>query len=102
MATLSDSQLHTLIRWKLERGALPLQEQNQRVYDGYGGNRECDGCGQRISTSDVLFEVEAGNSSLMALDRQCFDVWLIESRASAPAESSRGAVVSDRGLPHLR
>lgn len=102
MPTLNDAELRSHIRWQLSRGALPLQAENQKVYGGYGAEQECDGCGRRISTSDVLYEVEAGSSSL-ALHRQCFDAWLIESRACRARQPAVGSVViSDRRVVILR
>lgn len=96
MLTLSDSELRGYIRWQLRRGALPLQAEHQNVYGGYGANQECDGCGRRISASDVLYEVVAGSSSLLALHRQCFDAWLMESRKCRGVDSIGSVVVSDR------
>jgi hypothetical protein len=81
---------------------LPLQTENQRVYGGYGENQQCDGCGLRINASDVLYEVEVGSSSLLALHRQCFDAWLTESRAVSGAGSAGSVVVSDRSYVLLR
>jgi hypothetical protein len=102
MPTLNDSELRSHIRWQLTRGALPLQAENQKVYGGYGADQECDGCGRRITTSDVVYEVEAGSSSL-ALHRRCFDAWLVESRACSAREDSVGSVViSDRRSVILR
>jgi hypothetical protein len=102
MSTLNDTELRRHIRWQLTRGALPLQAENQRVYGGYGADQECDGCGGRISTSDVLYEVDTGSSSL-ALHRQCFDAWLMESRVySARGDSIGSVVISDRRTVILR
>jgi hypothetical protein len=96
MPTFNESELRSLIRRQLARGALPLQAEHQKVYGGYGADQECDGCGRRISISDVLYEVEAG-SSLLALHRQCFDTWLIESRLySAQGDAIGSIVISDR------
>lgn len=102
MPTLNDSELRSLIRRQLARGALPLQAEHQKVYGGYGADQVCDGCGGRISMSDVLYEVDAGSSSL-ALHRQCFDAWLMESRLySAQADAIGSIVISDRRTLILR
>lgn len=102
MPTVSDSELRTRIRRQLNRGALPLQAESQKVYAGYGADQECDGCGGPISSTDVLYEVEAG-SCLLALHRQCFDAWLMESRAGKGSGDCIGSVVvSDRRYVILR
>src|SRR5579872_5219549 len=102
MPPLTHSALCALIRWKLARGTLPLHEEHQRVCDGWGANQECDGCGQSISASDVLFEVEAGNSSRLVLHRQCFNAWLMESRACMQTDVIGSAAAWDLRPPVLR
>jgi hypothetical protein len=93
MPTLYESELRAYIRSQLEMGALPLQAENQKVYGGYGTNQRCDVCGERITASDVVYEVEASRSSLLALHRQCFDAWRMESRVHSGRFNSIGSVV---------
>ena len=91
MSTLSDSpmdtELRAHVRQLLDTGALPLRSDNQKLYGGHGSNQICDCCGEIISTSDVLYEVESPEHSLLAMHRSCFEAWEGESQ---------GRVSSDR------
>jgi len=50
-------QLREQVRTRIASGALP-QTVGARVYAGYGNNQTCDVCGQPISRSQILYEVE--------------------------------------------
>jgi hypothetical protein len=98
MSTLSDSpmdaELRAHVRQLLDAGALPLRSDNQKLYGGRGSKQLCDCCGEIISISDVLYEVESPEHSLLAMHRTCFEAWETESRgrvSNARKETPYGA-----------
>ncbi len=89
MSTLSEADLHTQIRWLLETAALPARTHNQQLFAGNGADEVCDCCGSVISASDVLYELESPEHSLLTMHLRCFEAWERESRdrAAVPGES---------------
>ena len=79
MSTLSEADLRAHIRWQLRTGALPFQEEQQKLYGGRGSGQRCDCCGCDIGIQDVLYEVEPPDHLPLAMHLHCFDAWAIES-----------------------
>jgi hypothetical protein len=88
MSTLSEADLRTHIRGKLEAGALPFRAANQKLYGGRGGGQLCDCCGRAVCTHDVLYEVESPGRALLAMHLRCFDAW---DRIACALQAARNA-----------
>jgi len=89
-----EADLRGHIRWLLETGALPLRSEEQKLYGGRGSGQRCDCCGRGIAASEVLYEVESPEHSLLAMHLQCFEGW--------EAESSGRHSNAAKGSPYLR
>jgi hypothetical protein len=74
---MDDAAIRARIRAMLETGTLPCDEPDQKTWAGKGGGMYCAACGQRISLTEVEFEVDVGGATLR-LHRLCHQFWLEE------------------------
>ena len=68
---------------RLDTLSLPLADKPQ-IFGGYGEDQLCDGCGDAIGRSEVLYESEMEQGSeriVVTMHRWCFDIWMEESLA---------------------
>ena len=74
-----------VIRERLHQRLLPHDEPCRRQGENAGG-RLCDGCGQRITSAQVSYDVDFApgvTPPSLRLHRECFEIWLCE-RQSPP------------------
>jgi hypothetical protein len=64
-----------------------MRADNQKLYGGRGADQPCACCGDLVRASDILFEVEMPEHSLLTMQRQCFEAWEIESRERPDARN---------------
>lgn len=95
MSVPNDVERRAFIRTRLAEGTLPSRTDDQRIYGGYGEEQACDCCGRSITSTDVLYEIEATKDAErpITMHLPCFDVWVQESRKEDRANAS---VTSDR------
>jgi hypothetical protein len=83
--TAITASLRAQIRTRLAARTLPSQTSNSKLFGGYGEDQNCECCGQTISRTEVLFEIELQGTPLplqiMAMHRECFDAWAAECRS---------------------
>jgi hypothetical protein len=94
MSVPSDADLRACIRARLAERILPIHQENQKIYAGYGEDQPCDCCGRSIGSTDVLYEIEVPSecTKSLAMHLPCFDTWVGESRTadSARLQLNRG------------
>ena len=89
MPSRSDTAIPNLlraqIRGRLAAQTLPPQTSSSKLFGGYGEDQNCDCCGQPITSTEVLFEIElqagALSTMIMTMHRECFDAWAAECRS---------------------
>jgi hypothetical protein len=83
--TAISASLRAQIRERLAARTLPPQTSSSKLFGGYGGDQSCDCCGQPITSTEVLFEIElqasAPSTQIMTMHRECFDAWAAECRS---------------------
>jgi hypothetical protein len=87
MSVPSDAELLAYIQARLAEGRLSSRERNHKIYAGYGEDQPCDGCGRRITSTDVLYEIEIPSdcAKSLAMHLPCFEIWVGESRTADAA-----------------
>lgn len=84
---LRHSALRHHVRELIENGRLPVMLPHE-VHAGYGSGRICAACGERITPSQVEYEVEdSGSDTRLRFHVGCHLVWQVEcgrSQAKIP------------------
>ena len=90
-------ELRTHIAERINSGRLPHAVE-EKIFAGYGHDEICDACGKPVRNNEVLYEVELTQkqtgSSLLAMHRWCFNLWVEESHQRRP---DTGKPISEAG-----
>ena len=74
--------IDAVIRAKMSAGVLPAPESPD--YVACGSTERCDGCDQRIISTDMEYGVKTASGRVLRLHRRCywawFDAWSSEGR----------------------
>lgn len=68
------NEIAALILSKIVAGTLP-NASIKRARTGFGTDRVCHGCDQRIKPTEFQDELEVARTVVLRLHRQCFTVW---------------------------
>jgi hypothetical protein len=80
MDTPTQADLRAHVRRLLATGVLPLRSRDQKLFGGQGVGQTCSCCGDVISASDVLYEIECPERPQpLPMHLQCLEAWELES-----------------------
>jgi hypothetical protein len=68
-------EIRARIRKMRATGVIPC-DPPERIWAGTGGGHRCIGCGDRIASTEVEYEVELPTGITIRLHRICHVVWL--------------------------
>ena len=78
----TDAELRARIGSRLESGALPPRADQLRIFGGLGDEGLCACCDQKISKTDVQYDIESGNT-VISMHLWCYERWSAAARAAA-------------------
>ena len=80
-------EISTLIRTGMQCGRLPLFSKGHQLFGGLGDGDTCSCCGETITTTQVQYEVDFGQSGApLRMHLRCYQIWYGETKVAGPKD----------------
>jgi hypothetical protein len=81
---MDHGRIRMRIREMIRTGALPCEDEPERVWAAEGNGRRCDACGQPIGPDETEFEVDLAVGATAHMHPACQTIWLEECNEPVP------------------